>query len=197
MIVKHNNPCGVAIGGDALDAYEKALACDPMSAFGGVIAINRPISWPLADLIHQNFVEVPCEVGTGMCVSATGITDTKASYSNYGVSAIHVAAPGGDVDAFVLSPCSSRSVLPQLAACKSRVRYLFVIGTSQATPHVSGLAALLDSQYGGALNPAQLQSNLEQCSDDNGKPGADPFYGKGRINAFKTVNQVGCNNGSP
>src|SRR3954447_11655788 len=58
VIVKHNNPCGAAVGGDALDAYEKALACDPMSAFGGVIAINRPIAWPLADLIHQNFVEV-------------------------------------------------------------------------------------------------------------------------------------------
>ena len=43
VIVKHNNPCGVAIGEDALEAYEKALACDPMSAFGGVIAINRPV----------------------------------------------------------------------------------------------------------------------------------------------------------
>ena len=42
-IVKHNNPCGVAIGEDALDAYRKALACDPMSAFGGVIAFNRPV----------------------------------------------------------------------------------------------------------------------------------------------------------
>ena len=47
-IVKHSNPCGVAVGEDALDAYRKALACDPMSAFGGVIAINRPVGagWP-------------------------------------------------------------------------------------------------------------------------------------------------------
>jgi phosphoribosylaminoimidazolecarboxamide formyltransferase/IMP cyclohydrolase len=57
-IVKHNNPCGVAIGSDALEAYEKALACDPMSAFGGVIAINRPIGRELADRLHENFVEV-------------------------------------------------------------------------------------------------------------------------------------------
>ena len=59
MIVKHNNPCGVAIGGDALEAYEKALACDPMSAFGGVIALNRPVDaarWPSE--LHENFVEV-------------------------------------------------------------------------------------------------------------------------------------------
>jgi phosphoribosylaminoimidazolecarboxamide formyltransferase / IMP cyclohydrolase len=57
-IVKHNNPCGVAIGENALDAYRKALACDPMSAFGGVIALNRPINAELAEALHENFVEV-------------------------------------------------------------------------------------------------------------------------------------------
>jgi len=57
-IVKHNNPCGVAIAETALDAYDSALACDPVSAFGGVIAINRPIDVPLAEALHENFVEV-------------------------------------------------------------------------------------------------------------------------------------------
>jgi phosphoribosylaminoimidazolecarboxamide formyltransferase/IMP cyclohydrolase len=57
-IVKHNNPCGVAVGEDALDAYRKALACDPMSAFGGVIALNRPVGAELAEALHENFVEV-------------------------------------------------------------------------------------------------------------------------------------------
>jgi phosphoribosylaminoimidazolecarboxamide formyltransferase / IMP cyclohydrolase len=57
-IVKHNNPCGVAIGEDALDAYRKALACDPVSAYGGVIVVNRPVSVALAEALHQNFVEV-------------------------------------------------------------------------------------------------------------------------------------------
>jgi phosphoribosylaminoimidazolecarboxamide formyltransferase / IMP cyclohydrolase len=57
-IVKHNNPCGAAVGEDALDAYRKALACDPMSAFGGVIALNRPIGAELAEALHENFVEV-------------------------------------------------------------------------------------------------------------------------------------------
>jgi len=57
-IVKHNNPCGVAVGDDALDAYRRALACDPMSAFGGVIAINRPVGVELAEALHENFVEV-------------------------------------------------------------------------------------------------------------------------------------------
>jgi len=58
VIVKHNNPCGVAIGADALEAYLKALACDPLSAYGGVIALNRPVSLALAEELHKNFVEV-------------------------------------------------------------------------------------------------------------------------------------------
>ncbi|MGN6202051.1 MAG: bifunctional phosphoribosylaminoimidazolecarboxamide formyltransferase/IMP cyclohydrolase, partial [Solirubrobacterales bacterium] len=58
VIVKHNNPCGVAIGADALEAYLKALACDPVSAYGGVIALNRPIGRELAEELHKNFVEV-------------------------------------------------------------------------------------------------------------------------------------------
>jgi phosphoribosylaminoimidazolecarboxamide formyltransferase/IMP cyclohydrolase len=58
VIVKHNNPCGVAIGADALQAYLKALACDPLSAYGGVIALNRPVTVELAEELHKNFVEV-------------------------------------------------------------------------------------------------------------------------------------------
>jgi phosphoribosylaminoimidazolecarboxamide formyltransferase/IMP cyclohydrolase len=58
VIVKHNNPCGAAIGTDVLEAYLKALACDPLSAYGGVIALNRPIGVELAEELHKNFVEV-------------------------------------------------------------------------------------------------------------------------------------------
>jgi phosphoribosylaminoimidazolecarboxamide formyltransferase/IMP cyclohydrolase len=58
VIVKHNNPCGVALGDGGLDAYERARDCDPISAFGGVIAINRKIDLELAESLHRNFVEV-------------------------------------------------------------------------------------------------------------------------------------------
>jgi len=71
VIVKHNNPCGVAEGASALDAYEKALSCDPVSAYGGVIALNRPIDEELAQRLHQNFVEVliaPAYEGGAMAV---------------------------------------------------------------------------------------------------------------------------------
>jgi phosphoribosylaminoimidazolecarboxamide formyltransferase / IMP cyclohydrolase len=57
-ILKHNNPCGCAVASDALTAYERAFACDPQSAYGGVIAINRPIDAPLAHALSGQFVEV-------------------------------------------------------------------------------------------------------------------------------------------
>jgi phosphoribosylaminoimidazolecarboxamide formyltransferase/IMP cyclohydrolase len=58
VIVKHNNPCGAAEAATIGEAYEKALACDPLSAYGGVIALNRPVDDALAERLHQNFVEV-------------------------------------------------------------------------------------------------------------------------------------------
>ncbi len=58
VIVKHNNPCGVAVGRDIEEAYMRALLCDPLSAYGAVIALNRPVSLPLAHTLHKNFIEV-------------------------------------------------------------------------------------------------------------------------------------------
>jgi phosphoribosylaminoimidazolecarboxamide formyltransferase/IMP cyclohydrolase len=58
VIVKHNNPCGVAVGDSAQQAYEKALACDPLSAYGGVIAFNQGVDSTLAERLHEHFLEV-------------------------------------------------------------------------------------------------------------------------------------------
>jgi phosphoribosylaminoimidazolecarboxamide formyltransferase/IMP cyclohydrolase len=58
VIVKHNNPCGAALGSGALEAYERAFATDPLSAFGGVIAFNRPIDVATAERLSEQFVEV-------------------------------------------------------------------------------------------------------------------------------------------
>ena len=57
IIVKHTNPCGAATGASVLDAYQKALACDPVSAFGGVIGINREVDAAAAEEIAKLFVE--------------------------------------------------------------------------------------------------------------------------------------------
>ena len=57
-IVKHANPCGAAIGASLREAWDKALACDPVSAFGGVVALNRLLDAPTAEAIGRLFVEV-------------------------------------------------------------------------------------------------------------------------------------------
>ncbi|MCW5623614.1 MAG: bifunctional phosphoribosylaminoimidazolecarboxamide formyltransferase/IMP cyclohydrolase [Burkholderiales bacterium] len=58
VIVKHANPCGVALGSDGLGAYRNAFATDPTSAFGGIIAFNSVVDGPCAEAIVQQFVEV-------------------------------------------------------------------------------------------------------------------------------------------
>jgi phosphoribosylaminoimidazolecarboxamide formyltransferase / IMP cyclohydrolase len=57
-IVKHTNPCGVSVAADLSDAYAKAYAADPVSAYGGVVAVNRRVDPPLAKLLGEQFVEV-------------------------------------------------------------------------------------------------------------------------------------------
>jgi phosphoribosylaminoimidazolecarboxamide formyltransferase/IMP cyclohydrolase len=58
VIVKHNNPCGVGRGADLAEAYRRALATDPVSAFGSIIAVNRPADGALAEALADLFVEV-------------------------------------------------------------------------------------------------------------------------------------------
>ncbi|MFV1918521.1 bifunctional phosphoribosylaminoimidazolecarboxamide formyltransferase/IMP cyclohydrolase [Sphingomonas sp. MJ1 (PH-R8)] len=60
VIVKHANPCGVATGDTLLEAYQAALACDSVSAFGGIIALNRPLGGETARAISGIFTEVVC-----------------------------------------------------------------------------------------------------------------------------------------
>ena len=58
VIVKHANPCGVALGANPLEAYSKAFQTDPTSAFGGIIAFNRPVDQAAAEAVSKQFVEV-------------------------------------------------------------------------------------------------------------------------------------------
>jgi len=55
-VIKHANPCGIAVGADVADAHRKAHACDPMSAFGGVIATNVPVP---GETVKRDGVECP------------------------------------------------------------------------------------------------------------------------------------------
>src|SRR5207244_6115487 len=58
VIVKHANPCGVAVAATIEEAYEHALASDPLSAYGGIVVVNRPVSAELASRLQEQFVEV-------------------------------------------------------------------------------------------------------------------------------------------
>jgi len=58
VIVKHANPCGVALGATIEEAYDKALASDPLSAYGGIVVLNRDVDGPLAEKLAEQFVEV-------------------------------------------------------------------------------------------------------------------------------------------
>jgi phosphoribosylaminoimidazolecarboxamide formyltransferase/IMP cyclohydrolase len=57
-IIKHANPCGIAVGADVAQAHRRAHECDPTSAFGGVIAVNRPVSVAMAEQVAEIFTEV-------------------------------------------------------------------------------------------------------------------------------------------
>ncbi|HEX7637394.1 MAG TPA: bifunctional phosphoribosylaminoimidazolecarboxamide formyltransferase/IMP cyclohydrolase [Burkholderiaceae bacterium] len=88
VIVKHANPCGVAIGADALEAYGKAFKTDPTSAFGGIIAFNRPLDQAAAEAVSRQFVEV---------VIAPAITDAARAVfaARQNVRLLEVPLPEG------------------------------------------------------------------------------------------------------
>ncbi len=57
-VIKHANPCGIAVGSDIAEAHRKAHECDPVSAYGGIIAVNRPVTAAMADTVKDIFTEV-------------------------------------------------------------------------------------------------------------------------------------------
>lgn len=150
-----------------------------------------------ADMQHSgNVTWVPAESGSGIAIYATSNLDTLASYSNHGVSGTWVGAPGGDFpntapglpgcpvnnafESLMLSVCSS-------FVCGGTNFYALGDGTSFASPIVAGVAALVDGQHGGALDAAQIKTILKNSADDLGKPGTDPVFSHGRVNAGDAV----------
>ncbi len=150
-----------------------------------------------------------CNTPNVICVSATGpetfggSPDVSSYYTNFGRSSVSVAAPGGNVGttntvwpwglssvSWVWSMCA-RNLLPNPATpavrpCAAGGSVNAMVGTSQAAPHVAGLAALLVVEL-GKDNPAQIKARIQQSADDAGQPGTDPYFGKGRINVARAL----------
>ncbi|WP_343627609.1 bifunctional phosphoribosylaminoimidazolecarboxamide formyltransferase/IMP cyclohydrolase [Roseateles sp.] len=88
VIVKHANPCGVAVAANAADAYSKAFKTDPTSAFGGIIAFNREVDRAAAELVSKQFVEVL--MAPSFSAEARAIFSGKAN-----VRLLEIALPAG------------------------------------------------------------------------------------------------------
>ena len=91
VIVKHANPCGVAVGADALEAYGKAFKTDPTSAFGGIIAFNRPVDLAAAQAINKQFVEVLMAPG----YTPEALEVFQATKAKLNVRILEIALPAG------------------------------------------------------------------------------------------------------
>ncbi|AHM62276.1 subtilisin-like serine protease [Flammeovirgaceae bacterium 311] len=130
--------------------------------------------------------------------------DNLASYSNYGTSDVDFAAPGGDyLLAFedrgfeIISIAGIRQyayafdyVYSAGNGTNPAGNYYWSVGTSMAGPHAAGVAALIVGQNGGDMDPAKVEAVMRASADDLGKPGRDPLYGHGRVNAYKAVTAV-------
>ena len=162
------------------------------------------------DLDHNgNLFAAYCNAPNVICVAATGPTgytgnaqtgprtepDAPAVFTNFGRSAIDLAAPGGNTGGFVWSFCARHAIYPfyQNAEnkgprfpCTGGGSLIGMAGTSQAAPHVAGLAALLMADMGRNI-PSTIKDALLNSADDLGAEGTDPFYGKGRINVARAL----------
>ena len=161
------------------------------------------------DLDHdQAWLSIPAQTAHVLSISALGPNgwaanpstslDILASYSNFGQSAVSLAAPGGNYDVFFANPAARCTLLGVTQRCYvfdgvlssvpvAAGSYNWYFGTSMATPHVSGVAALVIGKNGGSMAPAQVETALRRAADDLGKPGQDDVYGAGRVNALAAL----------
>ena len=89
-IIKHANPCGIAVGDDIAEAHRRAHACDPVSAYGGVIAANRPVSVAMAQQVAEVFTEVILAPGY-----EDGAVEVLSAKKNLRILVVEPARPGG------------------------------------------------------------------------------------------------------
>jgi len=180
---------------------------------------------PVARAVHNDCVDIPAEIAGVLGVSAVGNLGRKSFYSSYGLGVVEVAAPGGDSilqqtpaapNGRVLSTWPSTLLTVTCLPARrlvdaSGATYCYQQGTSMASPHAAGVAALVASQ--GRVKPGQIAATVQLTADpvscpipttvslyaffpsqNNGAPqacqgssGSNSWYGKGQVNALSAV----------
>ena len=165
---------------------------------GTVIVVSAGNDYHNADGDASLFI-MPAELQNVIAVSATAPDywyrslaaniadpglDIPASYTNFGKSLVAIGAPGGDFDFYDALNWHWDMVL----SCSSE-GFSWAAGTSMASPHVAGVAALIIGKNGGSMDPHEVTVKLLKTADAVDGNGASAFYGKGRVNAFRAVNE--------
>ena len=185
--------------------------------------ISMSLGWPpgydpgqplkdALDYAHNSGVTIVCASGNDaasqvsypaayekcIAVGATRYDETRASYSNYG-SALDIMAPGGDLSVDQNGDGYGDGVLQNTFNPNTKnprdFGYWFFSGTSMATPHVSGVAALLIAN--GVTGPDNVRDALLSTAEDKGPAGWDSEYGRGIVDAYAALNYASAPNEPP
>ncbi|WP_460621047.1 S8 family peptidase [Hymenobacter tenuis] len=150
------------------------------------------------DLVHlpsgaTNVISISATAPTGWALNPQGTNlDGVASYTNYGISDVTFAAPGGDAalpgnDVATVAGIARPAWVFDMVFSTTKNGYTWSAGTSMAGPHAAGVAALIIGKNGGQMAPSRVQAIMRASADDLGKAGRDAFYGYGRVNAYRAV----------
>lgn len=179
--VDHGVTVVVSAGNDGINCANKSNMTDLMNAKYG------KYGYKFVGAAFRSFSSIP---GT-VTVSATDPNKELASYSNYGAGYIDITAPGGDDKRYpepdyYYDYCLSSYKMQYNQDGTPKHSYMWMAGTSMATPKVSAVAALIIAKY-GKIGPEKVAHMLYQSSEDIGQKGKDIYYGNGLVNAYNAV----------
>jgi subtilisin family serine protease len=188
------NIINLSLGGiDPSQTMQKAI--DDAHAAGSLIIAamgNCRTSCTIGGQSYSNPTQYPAAYNNVMAVAATDSGDSYAYYSQYGAHC-DIAAPGGELFVSVRTGGIYSTMPTYPVYMTTDYNYLqhydYLQGTSQATPHVSGLAALMWS-IAPSMTNTEVQNLIQQTADDLGPVGKDQDYGWGRINAYRAVTSL-------
>ena len=195
LFLKSANPGFVSLINNVFNYANRQGSLVVVSAGNSAVDLNRNLVPVEGGTFHApSLFASYCDAPGVFCVSATGPeatagvngpwqnVDASAPYTNFG-SAISVAAPGGFTSP-VWAGCTRFSL--RIPVCQTGTFIIGLSGTSMASPHAAGVAALIKADNPN-MNPAQLSRAIERSSDKIDGNGRSPYYGQGRVNAASAV----------